>query len=77
MFRVLSITPTCSDLNITWQTVGGKTNVVQSTAPLGAGYTNVSPNIIILGTGDTTTNWLDSGAVTNWPSRFYRIQLVP
>jgi hypothetical protein len=76
-FRILSITPEASDLRVTWQTVGGKTNVVQAAAIMGGDFTNISPNLIILGTGDTTTNWLDPGAVTNWPARFYRILLVP
>jgi hypothetical protein len=30
-----------------------------------------------LGTGDPTTNWLDPGAISTWPARFYRIRLVP
>jgi hypothetical protein len=42
-----------------------------------ASYSNISPDLIILGTGDTTTNWLDAGALTNWPARFYQIKLVP
>ena len=57
--------------------MGGKTNVVRVTGRVSGGYSNVSPNITILGTGDTTTNWLDAGTATNWPARFYRIQLVP
>ena len=77
MFRILSIAPNGSDLNVTWQTAGGKTNSLQATGSMGIGYTNVSPNLIIQGTGDTTMNWLDPGAYTNQPSRFYRIQLVP
>jgi hypothetical protein len=29
------------------------------------------------GTGETVTNYLDPGAVTNSPTRFYRIRLAP
>lgn len=76
IFRVLSIIPTGIDLCVTWQTVGGKTNSLEATGHIGTGYTNVSPDLIIFGTGDTTTNWLDVGAGTNWPSRFYRIKLI-
>lgn len=76
-FRILSISPEANNLRITWQTVGGKTNTLQATGVIGGTYTNVSPNLIILNTGDTTTNWVDPGASTNWPARFYRILLVP
>ncbi len=75
--RILSLAASNSDIVITWQTAGGKTNVVQASGRVGATYTDLSPNLVILGTGDTTTNWLDSGATTNWPARFYRIRLVP
>ena len=37
--------------------------------------------IIIMGSGDTTTNFVDDGSwlgdYTNWPARYYRIRLVP
>ncbi len=75
--RILRLAVTNSDMVITWQTAGGKTNVVQASEMVGATYTDISPNLLIPGTGDTTTNWLDSGATTNWPARFYRIRLVP
>jgi hypothetical protein len=50
---------------------------VQSATDLTVGYTNVSPNIALPGSGDVTTNWLDAGGATNSPSRFYKIRLVP
>ncbi len=52
-------------------------NVVQSATDLAVSYTNVSPNIVLTGSGDVTTNYLDAGAATNAPTRFYRIRLVP
>jgi len=30
-----------------------------------------------MGTGVTTTNYLDAGAATNTPANYYRIRLVP
>jgi hypothetical protein len=33
--------------------------------------------IIISGSGDATTNYIDAGGATNIPSRYYRIRLVP
>jgi hypothetical protein len=55
---------------------GGRTNVLQATTNLGGSWSNVSPNIILAGSGDSTTNYLDVGAVTNASARFYRVQLV-
>ena len=53
------------------------TTTVQSATDPTVGYTNVSPNIILPGSGDVTTNYLDAGAGTNGAGRFYRIRLVP
>jgi hypothetical protein len=50
---------------------------VQSASAVAGSYSNVSPNIVVPGSGDTTTNYLDSSAATNSPSLFYRIRLVP
>jgi hypothetical protein len=38
---------------------------------------SISGPIIRQGTGDMTTNYLDTGGATNGPSRFYRVRLVP
>lgn len=38
---------------------------------------NDGGNLLIPGTGDTTTNWLDPEAIITWPARFYRIRQVP
>jgi hypothetical protein len=69
--------PTNNDMLVSWTAGGGRTNVVQSATDLTGSYTNVSPNIILPGTGDVTTNYLDAGAATDAANRFYRIRLVP
>jgi len=80
-FHITSVTTTPSnDVVVSWATSGGRTNVVQANAgDVDGSYTtnfiDVSPLIIITGTGDTTTNYLDQGAGTNIPSRYYRIRL--
>ena len=80
-FRVISIAATGSDVVITWQVGGGRTNVVQAANGVGGGYpTNffdISPPIIIPGTDLVATNYPDSGGATNAPSRYYRIRLAP
>ncbi len=77
VFRILSVDQQDNDLNVTWQTAGGRTNVLQSASDLAGSYSNDSPNIVLPGSGDTFTNYLDAGAATNDPARFYRIMLVP
>jgi hypothetical protein len=74
---ITSVSATGDDLNITWSTAGGRTNSVEVAADLTSGYSNISPNIILPGTGDTATNYLDPGAATNSAMRHYRIRLVP
>src|SRR4029077_14853057 len=60
-FRIISVAATNNDVLITWTCGGGRTNVVQGASDLAGGYTNVSPNIILPGSGDVTTNYLDAG----------------
>jgi len=67
---------------ITWTTAGVRTNAVQATAGDANGgyatnFTDISGSIIIPVSGDTTTNYVDTGGATNAPSRYYRIRLVP
>lgn len=75
--RITSAVRTNDDILVTWTTTGGRTNIVQAAADLVAGYTTVSPNLIIPGSTETTTNYLHLGGATNSPARFYRIRLVP
>jgi subtilisin-like proprotein convertase family protein len=77
VLRISGIKVTGNDVSLTWSTAGGSTNVVQAAPDLGSSYSNISPNIFILGSGDTSTNYLDTGGATNRPTRFYRIKLVP
>jgi hypothetical protein len=82
LFRIISATPQGSNVLITWTAGGGRTNVVQASPGDGSGgYTNgfsdVSGPIVLPGSGDVSTNYLDIGGATNSPSRFYRIRLVP
>ena len=69
-FHVTAITLQGPDVLITWLSVGGMTNAVESAPDFGGSFSNISGNIVIMGTGVTTTNYLDAGAATN-------IRLVP
>jgi hypothetical protein len=77
VFRITEIQPVGNNIRITWKAGGGRTNIVQSAPSLTGMYSNMSSNIILPGSGDTTTNYLDAGAATNAPVRFYKIRLVP
>jgi hypothetical protein len=81
-FHIVSTTQEGNNIRVKWTTVGGHTNrVYVSTGVAGGGYTNsfgnLSPFIIIPGTGASTTNYLDVGGATNVPARYYRIGLIP
>ena len=82
--RIISATKAANDITVIWSTVGGHTNIVQSTGgePDGSYSTNNFADIagsltIVPGSGDTTASYVDVGGATNVPSRYYRIRLVP
>jgi hypothetical protein len=78
--QITSISTQGSDILITWATTGGTTNAVQVT-PGNPGYNtnfvDISAPLLILGSGDTTTNYVDFGAATNSSVVFYRVRLMP
>ena len=76
-FRITSIVRTANNVRVTWMMGPGKTNALQATS--GGGYsTNGFTDIfIITNTVGTVTNYLDVGAATNFPARYYRVRLVP
>ena len=76
-FHITSVIGTGSDVLVTWMTGIGKTNALQVTA--GGGYaTNSFTDIFtVTNTTGTLTNFLDVGAITNSPVRYYRVRLVP
>ena len=80
--RIISAVRQTADVVITWSTAGGYTNTVQATSGDASGsyatnFSDLSGPIVISGSGDATTNYVDSGGATNGPSRYYRIRLVP
>lgn len=73
-FRITSIAQEGSDVRVTWQTGIGKTNALQAATDLSDSFADI---FTVTNTTGTTTNFLDAGAVTNTPARFYRVRLVP
>ena len=92
-FRITAVSREGNNYRITWQTVGGRTNVVQGAIgtfdtfgnPISPSYTNdyfdITESFVIPGGGTAATNWLDDGAwldvFTNCPARYYRIRTQP
>jgi hypothetical protein len=42
-----------------------------------SGFMDITGPIIVMGNGDTITNYLDIGVATNTPARYDRVRLVP
>jgi T5SS/PEP-CTERM-associated repeat protein len=80
-FKVASVAPSSNDFNVTWTTVGGRSYAVQGASSADGSFptnfTDISPVFAMPGTSLGTTNYVDSGALTNASSRFYRVRLVP
>ncbi|HTS19719.1 MAG TPA: Ig-like domain-containing protein [Verrucomicrobiae bacterium] len=84
LFRITSIANGTADVRVAWTTAGGHTNIVQVTGGNVTGgyatnsFADIPASLTILpGSGDLSTNYVDSGAATNVPSRYYRVRLVP
>jgi autotransporter family porin len=81
-FRIVSVTRQGNDMLITWMMGPGATNTLQAAAGDGSGgyNTNGFTDIFIVTNNTaigTITNYLDIGAATNAPARYYRARLVP
>lgn len=76
VFRIVAIQPEPSGVRIIWSTVGGKSYVVQTNGNPGGPFADSSPLITMPGTGEFTTNRVDSSAA-NAPARYYRVRLGP
>ena len=79
-FRITSIVRSNNNILISWTTGIGQTNALQATAGTANGSyaTNNFVNIFSVTNAVTTsTNYTDVGAATNFPSRYYRVRLVP
>lgn len=79
-FLITSVVGIGSDVLINWMTGIGKTNALQWTAGAGDGSYNTNSFadlFIVTNTTGTVTNYLDVGAATNFPARYYRVRLVP
>ncbi len=80
VFRIVSIEREAAAVRITWSTVGGKSYRVQTNTPTATGgistnFADFTPVIQMPGTGDSTTNLLDTPPVGE--TRYYRVRITP
>ena len=81
-FTITSVAREGNDLRVTWMMGPGQTNALQVSkgGSHGKYVTNNFKDIFIVTnntTAGTLTNYLDIGAATNFPSRYYRARLAP
>jgi ELWxxDGT repeat protein len=70
-FRITKIEQLGSDIRLTWTTLGGTTNIVQSSDDL-TGFTDLSGPLLIPGLGEVSASYTDHPASAG-RNRFYRI----
>jgi len=81
-FRIVSMTPQGNDLFVTWMMAPGLTNALQATSgDVNGDYNATGFTDIFVVTNNTAvgtvTNFLDVGALSNGPTRYYRARLAP
>jgi hypothetical protein len=79
--RITSMQAIGNDLRIAWSVVTGKTYAVElATNTVDGSYVNAFANLATVAVSAspsiTETNYLDTGAVTNGVTRYYRIRLI-
>jgi alpha-L-fucosidase len=78
VFGLTAVARESGGVRLTWTAAGGRTNVLQvAPEPGDASFNDLSGNMVLPNAGDTTTNYLDSAAITNPGPRFYRVRLEP
>lgn len=77
VFRITAVQPEVGGFRVIWTTAGGRIYQVQTNGDLNAPFVDSSDLITAPGTGESTTNVVESSAGTNGQTRFYRVRLVP
>jgi hypothetical protein len=76
-YLITGITREGDNVRVTWQTAGGRKEVVQAGGLVTGAFTNISAVISNAGVGINTTNIVEIGGGTNNPARFYRVRNSP
>jgi hypothetical protein len=81
VFRITRIDRETNGVRVAWTTVGSKRYQVQSTLAGAQKYVDdfwpLSPVIMMPPSGESTTNYLDVGGISNGPVRIYRVRVLP
>jgi hypothetical protein len=67
------------NINVTWQTAGPRTNILQASSSAGGtlNFTDLPGSFTVIPSdGDAVTNYVDPGVLTNNAARFYRVRVV-
>jgi hypothetical protein len=75
-YQIAAIAIEGSNVRITWDTVGGRRDMLQSTPSLTEAFSDVGSALTIPGVGILSTNSVEVGGVTA-SNRFYRIRYAP
>lgn len=73
--HITSITPEGNDIRVAWTSVGGKAYLLQTSGDSWNSFLDLA-TIFVGGGGESTTNYLDVGGVTNSPPRDYRVEIL-
>jgi hypothetical protein len=76
VFSVTNVTVQGNNVSVSWNTIGGETNVVQAAKGTPTNFADISPAIVAGGGDLTNASYVDVGGATNPPGRFYRVRLV-
>jgi hypothetical protein len=81
LLTITAITRESDNIRVTWKTAGGRTNILQVAAgesgAFATNFVSIGNSIIVAGSGDVTTNRVETGGAINGPARFYRVKVVP
>jgi hypothetical protein len=75
-YQIVAIAIEGGNVRITWDSVGGRSDMLQSAPSLTEPFSDVGSALIIPGVGITSTNAVEVGGVTA-SNRFYRIRYAP
>jgi hypothetical protein len=75
-YQIAAIGIEGGNVRITWNSVGGRRDMLQSAASLSASFSDVGSALVIPGVGVVSTNAVELSGVTA-SNRFYRIRYAP
>lgn len=73
-YQIVDIVVEGKNVRVTWDTVGGRTDVLRAAQTVAGAYTNVGPAIPIPGVGPVRTNRLEVGGADSSALRAYRLR---